>query len=38
VGWALITLFLGIIGLAAHWVMHYSTFRDVSTDRTNADR
>lgn len=37
-GWAVITLFFGILGLGAHWVMHYSTFRDVATDRTNADR
>ena len=37
-GWGVVVLFLGIVGLGAHWVMHYSTFRDVATDRTSSER
>ncbi len=32
-GWWFVVVFTGIVGIAAHWVMHYSTFRDVGTDR-----
>jgi hypothetical protein len=38
VGWAIVVLFSGLLGLGVHWVMHYSTFRDTATDRGTADR
>jgi hypothetical protein len=36
-GWAFVVLFLGIVGLGAHWVMHHSTFRDASEDRSVSE-
>jgi len=38
VGWAFVVLFFGLLGWGAHWVMHYSTFRDAATDRSTSER
>jgi hypothetical protein len=38
VGWALLVLVTNVVGVAMYWVMHYSSWRDATTDRQRAQR
>ena len=38
VGWALLVLVTNVVGVAMYWVMHYSSWRDTTTDRQKTTR
>ncbi len=38
VGWAFFVLITNVVGFAIYWVMHYSSWRDASTDRQTTQR
>ena len=38
VGWAFFVLITNVVGFAIYWVMHYSSWRDASTDRQTTPR